>query len=80
MENNIGGQLLNNFMALRPPEFYGGIDVLAVENSMLYVEKHLRTIGCSYAQRVQFATFLLRGDAERWWETACQRFIGREPS
>ena len=68
MENNVGGQLLKNFMALRPPEFYGGIDVLAVENWMLLVEKHLRTMGCSDAQWVQFATFLFRGDTENWWE------------
>ena len=40
MENNVGGQLLKNFMALRPPEFYGGIDVLTAENWMMSVEKH----------------------------------------
>ena len=80
MENNVGGQLLKNFMALQPPEFYGGIDVLVAKNWMLFVEKHLRTMGCSNVQRVQFATFLLRDDAERWWETARQRYIGREPS
>ncbi|XP_052201754.1 uncharacterized protein LOC127807741 [Diospyros lotus] len=80
LESNAGGQLLKNFMALRPPEFYGGINVLAAKNWMLSVEKHLRTMGCSNAQRVQFATFILRGDAERWWESARQRFIGREPS
>lgn len=64
-----GGQLLKDFMALRPPEFYGGLDVLAAENWMLTVEKHLRSMGYDDTQRVQLASFLLRGDAERWWET-----------
>ncbi|XP_052210463.1 uncharacterized protein LOC127813503 [Diospyros lotus] len=80
MESSAGGQLLKNFMALQPLEFYGGIDVLVVKNWMLFVEKHFRTMGCSDAQRVQFSTFFFRGDAERWWETPRQRFIGREPS
>ena len=62
MENNVGGQLLKNFIVLRPPEFYGGIDVLATENWMLSVEKYLRTIRYSDTQMVQFTTFLLRGD------------------
>ena len=79
IEGSVGGQLLKNFMALRPLEYYGGIDVLAVKNWMLFVEKYFRTMGCSDAQKVQFTTFLLRVDAERWWERARYRYIGREP-
>lgn len=63
-----GGQLLKNFMALRPPEFTGGTDVAVAENWMLSIEKHLRSMGCTDAQKVQLGTFLLRDDAERWWE------------
>ncbi|XP_052189968.1 uncharacterized protein LOC127799783 [Diospyros lotus] len=73
-------QLVRNFMTLRPPEFQGGTDALAAEDWMLSIEKHLQTIGCNDAQKVQLVTFLLRGDAKRWWETTKQRFRGREPS
>lgn len=77
--DNANGQLLKNFMANHPPEFCGGVDAIAAENWIMAMEKHLRTIGCADVQKVRLATFLLRGDAERWWETARQRFGNREP-
>ncbi|XP_052176605.1 uncharacterized protein LOC127790914 [Diospyros lotus] len=69
-----GAALLKDFTALRPPEFSGGVDATEVENWLLAVEKHLRSIGCVEAHRVRLETFLLRGDAERWWETTRQRY------
>ncbi|XP_052197391.1 uncharacterized protein LOC127804559 [Diospyros lotus] len=80
VDGNTGSQLVRNFMALRPSEFRGGTDALAAEEWMMAMEKHLRTIGCSDTQKVQLATYLFRGGAERWWETVRQRFVGREPS
>ncbi|XP_052189873.1 uncharacterized protein LOC127799691 [Diospyros lotus] len=77
--DNANGQLLKNFMASHPPEFCGGVDAIVVENWMMAMEKHLQAIGCADVQKVRLATFLLRGDAERWWETARQRFGNREP-
>ncbi|XP_052204027.1 uncharacterized protein LOC127809303 [Diospyros lotus] len=67
-------------MALRPPEFTGGTDVAVAENWMLSIENHLRSMGCTDAQKVQLGTFLLRDDAERWWETVCQRYGPRDPT
>ena len=67
-------------MALRPPVFYGGMDVAVAENWMLSVEKHLRSMGCDDTQRVWLASFLLRGDINEWWETVRQRYSGREPT
>ncbi|XP_052181848.1 uncharacterized protein LOC127794639 [Diospyros lotus] len=69
-----GAALLKDFMALRPPEFSGGADTTEAEDWLLAVEKHLRSIGCAEAHRVRLGTFLLRGDAERWWETTRQRY------
>ncbi|XP_052210449.1 uncharacterized protein LOC127813488 [Diospyros lotus] len=80
MDGNAGSQLVRNFMALRPSKFRGGNDVLVAEEWLMAIEKHLRTIGCTDAQKVQLATYLLRGAAERWWETARLRFRNREPS
>ncbi|XP_052197351.1 uncharacterized protein LOC127804519 [Diospyros lotus] len=70
MDGNAGNQLVRNFMALRPSEFRGGNDVLVTEEWLMAIEKHLRTIGCTDARKVQLATYLFRGAAERWWETA----------
>ncbi|XP_052209196.1 uncharacterized protein LOC127812713 [Diospyros lotus] len=75
-----GTQLLKDFMAFRPPEFHGGTDASAIENWMLAIEKHHRSIGCVDDHRVRLGTFLLRGDTKRWWETARQRFGEREPT
>ncbi|XP_052172221.1 uncharacterized protein LOC127788150 [Diospyros lotus] len=75
-----GGQLLKNFMALRPPEFSGGTNAMAAENWMKSVEKHLWATGCNDARKVRLATFLLTGEAERWWETVRRRFRNREPT
>ncbi|XP_052184267.1 uncharacterized protein LOC127796254 [Diospyros lotus] len=69
-----GVALLKDFMALRPPEFSGGPDTTEAEDWLLAVEKHLRSIGCAEAHRVRLGTFLLRGDAEQWWETTRQRY------
>ena len=79
MSSGAESDMLRNFMALRPPEFYGSIDVSAAENWMLSIEKHLQTMGYNNIQKVQLATFLLRGDAVRWWETVRQRYVDREP-
>lgn len=79
-DENARSQLVRNFITLRPLEFHGGTDVLVAEDWMMSIEKHLRIMGGSNTQRVQLATFLLRGDAGRWWETTRQRFVNREPS
>ena len=66
---------MRNFMALYPPEFYGSIDISVAENWMLSIEKYFWKMGCNNVQKVQLATFLLRGDAEHWWETVRQRYV-----
>ncbi|XP_052180551.1 uncharacterized protein LOC127793840 [Diospyros lotus] len=75
-----GATVLRDFMALRPPEFSGGADATVAEDWLLAVEKHLRSIDCAEAHRVRLGTFLLRGDAERWWETTRQRYGDGGPS
>ncbi|XP_052178720.1 uncharacterized protein LOC127792306 [Diospyros lotus] len=69
-----GAALLKDFKALRPPEFSGGADMVEAEDWLLAVEKHLRSISCAKAHRVRLGTFLLRGDAERWWKTTRQQY------
>lgn len=64
-------------MSLRPSEFCGGVDAGTVEDWMLGIEKHLQTVGCSGPQQVRLATFMLRGDVERWWQMARQRYARR---
>lgn len=48
-DGTAGSQLLRNFMALKPPEFYGGRDSLVAESWMKAIERSLRTMGFSSA-------------------------------
>ena len=80
VEVDTGSQLLKDFMAFRPLVFHGGTDAVTIENWMLSIKKHLCSIGCIEDRQVQLSTFLFRGDAKRWWETARQRFGNREPT
>ena len=52
MEVDTGSQLLKDFMAFRPLVFHGGTDAAAVENQMLSIEKHLRSISYTDNRRV----------------------------
>ncbi|XP_030936661.1 uncharacterized protein LOC115961900 [Quercus lobata] len=40
---------------------------MAAENWLLKMEKLLRALECTDAQKVVYATFALQGSAERWW-------------
>lgn len=53
------GALFKNFITLRPLEFHGGPIVSRADNWLSLVEKHLWTMGCTDAQKVQLGAFLL---------------------
>ena len=49
-------------MALHPPEFKRGADVIHVENWLLEMERYMRLMDCTEGQKVMLGTFLLKGD------------------
>lgn len=73
---NIGGHSNNSkgrdaitferFKKLGPPMFYETTDPLAPEEWLKHVDKIFVAMECNTYQRVVFASFILRGEADLW--------------
>ncbi|KAI3753681.1 hypothetical protein L2E82_25742 [Cichorium intybus] len=59
------------FQKCKPYDFYGKDDPIAAKNWLTHVEKMFRTSKCDEADKVEFATNLLKEDAQFWWENMC---------
>ncbi|XP_075665041.1 uncharacterized protein LOC142634634 [Castanea sativa] len=71
-EHRREGCLFGEFTKQNPPTFDEGPDPIAAENWLLKMEKLLRALECTNAQKVMYATFALQGFAERWWSSTEQ--------
>ena len=77
--NNPGGNIGNvgnarmvtvkQFKEMGPPEFFGNPDPLKAEAWLKQVTKIFEVLRCTEDQKVPFATFMLRGEADHWWES-----------
>ena len=67
-EVNIGRRvaLLGSSISKTLQHLMGSL-ILAAENWLLKMEKLLRALDCTDAQKVVYATFALQGSAKRWW-------------
>nr|POE73307.1 hypothetical protein CFP56_54733 [Quercus suber] len=68
------GCFFGEFHKQNPLTFNGEPDPMVVENWLLKMEKLLRALECTDAQKVVYATFALQGSAERWL-TGTERFF-----
>ena len=68
-ERRRGDCLFAEFRKQNPPTFDGGPDPMAAENWLLKMEKLLRALECTDAQKVLYATYALQGSADRWWSS-----------
>ncbi|XP_058764744.1 uncharacterized protein LOC131638216 [Vicia villosa] len=64
---------LEKFQSNKPPTFEGTHDPDAARKWLKSVEKIFRVMGCNEAQKVQFGTHMLEGEAEDWWNNNHQR-------
>ena len=60
------------FHKQKPPTFDGGPDPMVAENWLLKMEKLLRALECTDAQKVLYSTFVLQGPVDRWWSSTEQ--------
>ncbi|MBG9689342.1 hypothetical protein ABD91_00070, partial [Lysinibacillus sphaericus] len=74
--HNVGGNTGNSqavtakqFKELGPPEFKGEPKPLVAETWIKQITKIFDVLGCSEEQKVPFAAFMLRGEADYWWES-----------
>ena len=62
-----------------PPAFKGESNLIVVESWVLDLEKYFEVLNCSKTQKVMFATFMLGGEAERWWRMEKRLLESQEP-
>ena len=72
-------QHLRIFQSFKPLEFRVVSDPTAAEDWLLRISKILDGMVCPEDRRVVLATFMLEGEAERWWQ-AQQGEILHDPS
>ena len=60
---------VKQFKELGPPEFHGKPDPLQAEAWVKQITKIFDVLRCTEDQKVPFATFMLRGEADHWWES-----------
>ncbi|XP_028102655.1 uncharacterized protein LOC114301902 [Camellia sinensis] len=65
-------------MKAKPPEFHGTVDPTEAEAWVLEMEKIFDVLGCSADQKVAFAAFRFKGQAEHWWRMVKRQYEGRE--
>ena len=63
------GVLLRDFSRVNPPTYIGSTDPNVSEEWLLDIESMLETMECDTFQRVLLATFMLRGEAKKWWRS-----------
>ncbi|XP_072071943.1 uncharacterized protein [Arachis hypogaea] len=59
-----------DFNKIGPPEFCGALDPDKAEEWLTEMEKVFTIFPCTEVQQVNYATFMLKADAEFWWDGA----------
>ena len=57
------------FMKEKPPSFLGGVDPEAAASWVEELEKIFAFLQCTDAEKVRFATYMLKEGAHRWWKS-----------
>ena len=60
--------LIRDFKALVPPIFRGGTNFLEAEHWLKEIKKILDVMVVSEERRVSLASFMLRDEADSWWD------------
>jgi len=68
-DNNARFVTAKQFKELGPPEFKGKPDPIMAETWVKQITKIFDVLGCTEEQKVPFATFMFRGEADYWWES-----------
>ncbi|XP_015939833.1 uncharacterized protein LOC107465368 [Arachis duranensis] len=59
-----------DFKKIGPPEFRGALDPDMAEEWLTEMEKVFTIFPCTEVQQVNYVTFMLKSDAEFWWDGA----------
>ena len=67
--NNTVAGAFKAFQSLRPPEFKGTADPVEARAWLKEMEKSFKILQIAEEQKTVFATYLLKGEANFWWES-----------
>ncbi|GFS36993.1 hypothetical protein Acr_00g0049100 [Actinidia rufa] len=59
--------VVRQFLKLKPPTFKGGMDPVKANDWLSEMEKNFRLLRCGERQKVEIGSYLLTGEANRWW-------------
>ncbi|MED6140300.1 hypothetical protein PIB30_091819 [Stylosanthes scabra] len=59
--------ILATFLKVKPPEFKGTVNVTEVDDWFQAMERSLQAQHVQAKQYVEFATYMLQGEAQHWW-------------
>ncbi|XP_057459270.1 uncharacterized protein LOC130749931, partial [Actinidia eriantha] len=59
--------VVRQFLKLKPPTFKGGMDPVKANDWLSEMEKNFRLLRCGERQKVEIGSYLLTGEASRWW-------------
>ena len=66
---DIEGCTIEQFRKLGPPSFLGNPDPTEAKTWIMQKEKIFDMVGCTKVQKVSFASFMLKGEAEHCWRS-----------
>ncbi|XP_045787522.1 uncharacterized protein LOC123882913 [Trifolium pratense] len=75
-ENRTGNEdelRLERFLKNQPPTFAGGYDPEGSQKWLEDVERIFKVMRCTEEQKVVLGTYMLREEADHWWDNASQR-------
>ncbi|XP_057747524.1 uncharacterized protein LOC130966719 [Arachis stenosperma] len=80
-ENNLGylerPMTLATFLKVKPPKFKDTLIATDADNWFRAIERSLRAQHVPEGQHVEFATYMLEGEAEHWWQ-GMQRLLQQD--
>ncbi|GFY85279.1 hypothetical protein Acr_04g0000170 [Actinidia rufa] len=59
--------LVKQFLKLKPPTFNGGMNPVKANEWLTEMEKNFWLLRCDEVQKVDIGSYLLIGEADRWW-------------
>ena len=65
----IEGCIIEQFWKMGPPSFLGNPDPTEAETWIMQMDKIFDVVGCTKVQKVSFASFMLKGEANYWWRS-----------
>ncbi|KAL4330588.1 hypothetical protein AHAS_Ahas13G0415100 [Arachis hypogaea] len=66
---------LATFLKINPPQFYGDTSATRADDWFKEIGRTMRAQQVPEGQQVEFAAYMLRNDAQHWWQGILQLLV-----